>query len=98
VIILKSLIVIELMHYHRTPTRRLPNSVKLTESFEVAPDTFSMSCLNLTWNDLKSARDPLESGFNDVAPWDFRLTEGEGLELIIFTTLEIVCHSLTASF
>lgn len=67
--------VIEVMH--ELPYINSKAYVPITESFELAPyNTYSISYLNPSLNDVESARDPLATGYNDIAPEDFRLTEG----------------------
>ncbi|KAH8592179.1 hypothetical protein B0O99DRAFT_597520 [Bisporella sp. PMI_857] len=50
----------------------------LLDSYELAPDTLSMSYLSNSMNDLGAIRDPLETGYNDIAPWDGKITAWKG--------------------
>lgn len=44
---------------------------------QVAPESTSMSYTH-PGNEVDSSRDPYRSGYNDIAPWYFRLTNGGG--------------------
>lgn len=54
----------------------------LLDSYELAPDTLSMSYLSNSMNDLGAIRDPLETGYNDIAPGMFASQKRHPLGLI----------------